>query len=116
MRRPLRQAPRACGARRGRVLDIRGRGRLRGETMAGDRADISFAGGVVHTVEAQTSIAEAVAVSDGRILAVGSDADVQATAGPSTRHIELRGRSLTPGFIDAHAHFTGVGGAQHAID
>src|SRR5690606_13223955 len=35
---------------------------------------------------------------------------------PSTRHIELRCRSLTPGFIDAHAHFTGVGGAQHAID
>ncbi|MPZ99988.1 MAG: amidohydrolase family protein [Dehalococcoidia bacterium] len=84
--------------------------------MAGDRADIILSGGVVHTVDAQDSIAEAVAVSDGRILAVGSDAEVRATAGPSTRHVELRGRSLTPGFIDAHAHFTGVGGAQYAID
>lgn len=84
--------------------------------MAGDRADVVFTGGVVHTVDAQNSIAEAVAVSDGRILAVGSNADVLATAGPQTRHYELDGRGLLPGFIDAHQHFVGVGGAQYAID
>ena len=84
--------------------------------MSGDRADIVFTGGIVHTVDANNSIAEAVAVSDGRILAVGSNAEVNATAAPDTRHVELNGRSLTPGFIDAHQHFTGVGGAQYAID
>ena len=84
--------------------------------MSGDRADIVFTGGIVHTVDASNSIAEGVAVSDGRILAVGSNAEVNPTAGPETRHIELNGRSLTPGFIDAHQHFTGVGGAEYAID
>ncbi len=84
--------------------------------MTGDRADLVFTGGVVHTVDANNHIAEAVAVSDGRILAVGSNAEVTATAGPDTRHVELNGRSLTPGFIDAHQHFTGVGGMAHSID
>lgn len=84
--------------------------------MAGDRADVVFTGGVVHTVDPTNQIAEAVAVSDGRILAVGSNAEVSATAGPGTRRVDLSGRSLLPGFIDAHQHFTGVGGAQYAID
>lgn len=84
--------------------------------MAGDRADMIFTGGVVHTVDANNSIAEAVAVSDGRILAVGSNIEVEATSGPGTRKVNLHGRSLTPGFIDAHHHFVGVGGAQDAID
>ncbi len=84
--------------------------------MAGDRADIIFSGGPVRTVNAQNDIAEAVAVSDGRVLAVGSAADVNATAGPSTQRKDLEGRSLLPGFIDAHQHFAGVGGAQEAIN
>ena len=84
--------------------------------MAGDRADVIFTGGVVHTVDASNSLAEAVAVSDGRILAVGSNAEVSALAGPATRRVELNGRSLLPGFIDAHQHFVGVGAAQYAID
>ncbi|MDP6606536.1 MAG: amidohydrolase [Dehalococcoidia bacterium] len=84
--------------------------------MAGDRADLIFSGGVVHTVDAANSIAEAVAVAGGRILAAGSDAEVRATGGPATTHIELRGRSLLPGFIDSHAHFVGVGGLRDAID
>jgi predicted amidohydrolase YtcJ len=84
--------------------------------MAGDTADIIFQGGAVHTVDARDSIVEAVAVSDGRILAVGSDAEVGATAGNGTMRVDLRGRTLTPGFIDAHHHFVGVGGAEDAID
>lgn len=84
--------------------------------MAGDRADFIFTGGPVHTVDSTNQIADAVAVSDGRILAVGAAAEVNATAGPNTRRFDLAGRSLLPGFIDAHQHFTGVGGAQYAID
>ncbi len=84
--------------------------------MPGDSADLILKNGAVHTVDATNSIAEAVAVSDGRILAAGSNAEVLATAGPGTREVDLRGRSVTPGFIDAHHHFVGVGGAQDAID
>jgi predicted amidohydrolase YtcJ len=84
--------------------------------MAGDRADVVFTGGVVHTVDTSNRIAEAVAVADGRILAVGSNTEVGGYAGPSTRRFDLNGRSLLPGFIDAHQHFVGVGGAQYAID
>ena len=84
--------------------------------MTGERADIVFTGGVVHTVDSNNSIAEAVAVSDGRILAVGSNPEVGATTGPGTRTVELNGRSLTPGFIDAHQHFTSVGGMAFSID
>jgi predicted amidohydrolase YtcJ len=84
--------------------------------MSDGRADLIFSGGVVHTVDGDNNIAEAVAVADGRILSVGSDPEVRATGDLSTTHIELRGRSLLPGLIDSHAHFTGVGGLQDSID
>jgi predicted amidohydrolase YtcJ len=69
-----------------------------------ERADIIFRGGRVITLDAADRVAEAVAVKGNRILAVGSNADVQALAGPRTRVVDLRGRSMTPGFIDAHTH------------
>ncbi len=75
-----------------------------------------FHSGRVHTVDANNSIAEAVAVAGERIVAVGSDASVRALARPGTRMVDLRGRSLLPGFIDAHCHLGGVGGARTAID
>ena len=81
-----------------------------------DGADLIFTGGRVHTVNATNDIAEAVAVGGGRILAVGSNAAVRPLAGPGTRVVELHGRSLLPGFIDAHAHFAGLGAAMAAID
>ena len=84
--------------------------------MPGDRADLILHSGIVHTIDAANSIAEAVALSDGRILAVGSNAEVRATAGNETSQIDLDGRALTPGFIDAHQHFLGIGGAQESID
>jgi predicted amidohydrolase YtcJ len=81
-----------------------------------ERADLIFTGGRVHTVDAANTVAEAVALKGDRILATGSDATISGYAGPETRRIELRGRSLLPGFHDAHAHFTGVGASMDAID
>jgi predicted amidohydrolase YtcJ len=81
-----------------------------------NQADLIFTGGRVHTVNPTNDIAEAVAVGNGRILAVGSDASIRPMAGPGTRVIELRGRSLLPGLIDAHAHFAGLGASKEAID
>ena len=65
-------------------------------------ADLIFTGGRVHTVNATNDVVPALAVGGGRVLAAGSDADVRALAGTGARVVELRGRSLLPGFIDAH--------------
>jgi hypothetical protein len=67
-------------------------------------ADLVFVNGAVYTVDAARSWAQAVAVKDGRITAVGSDDDIAELRGPGTRVIDLRGRLLLPGFQDAHAH------------
>lgn len=67
-------------------------------------ADLVFSGGSVWTMDASRPRAEAVAVHAGRIVAVGSDADINGWLGPRTRRIDLRGRTLLPGFQDAHAH------------
>jgi predicted amidohydrolase YtcJ len=77
---------------------------------------VVFTNGTVHTVDVGNAIAEAVAVENDRIVAVGSNADALAWSGPATRRIDLRGRSLTPGFIDAHHHLTWLGSAQDSID
>ena len=79
-------------------------------------ADLIFTSGQVHTVNRDNAVVEAVAIEGGRISGAGSNADVQALAGPNTRRVDLRGRPLLPGFIDAHAHFPGVGASMGAID
>ena len=67
-------------------------------------ADLVLRGGGVHTVDPARPSATAVAVGGGRIVAVGDDGDVAALIGSATRVIELRGRTLLPGFQDAHCH------------
>jgi predicted amidohydrolase YtcJ len=68
-------------------------------------ADVILTNGKIITVDAQFSIAPAVAVRGDRIVAVGTNQDITRLAGPSTRRIDLRGRSVVPGLIDNHAHF-----------
>jgi predicted amidohydrolase YtcJ len=67
-------------------------------------ADLVLRGGRIATMDAARSWATALAVHDGRIVAVGSDRVVEGLIGPRTRVIELRGRTVTPGFQDAHVH------------
>ena len=67
-------------------------------------AELIFTGGSVHTVDPSRPRAEAVAVAGGRIVAVGDDADIRALAVTSTRVVELEGRTVLPGFQDAHLH------------
>ncbi len=67
-------------------------------------ADLVLLGGRIATMDAARSWVTAVAVRDGRLAAVGPDATVRPHIGPSTRLIELRGRTVTPGFQDAHVH------------
>ena len=70
-------------------------------------ADLVFVNGNIITVDSTDRIAQAVAVKDGRILAVGTTAAIDSLAGPSTERIDLGGLTMTPGLLDAHAHFAG---------
>src|SRR5262245_34684569 len=72
-------------------------------------ADLVLVGGKVWTGDAARPEAEAVAVWGGRILLVGTDAEVRALAGPGTRVADLKGRRVVPGFNDAHVHVLGGG-------
>ena len=67
-------------------------------------ADLVLRGGRIATMDAARSWASALAVRDGRIVAVGTDREIAAFIGTSTRVIALRGRTVTPGFQDAHVH------------
>ena len=78
-----------------------------------DRADLAFVGGGVYTVDAIRPWAEAVAVRDGRILAVGTDRDIRERCGARTEVVELGGRMLLPAFQDAHVHAS-AGGLNRA--
>lgn len=72
-------------------------------------ADALYQGGPIVTVDDDQPMAEALAVKDGRILAVGREQDLQIHVGPSTQLIDLQGKTLAPGFIDGHAHVSGFG-------
>jgi hypothetical protein len=74
-------------------------------------ADTILVNGHVLTVDPQDTVADAVAIRDGKILAVGSNEAVRALAGPDSHVIDLHGRTATPGLIDAHAHIAD-GGVQ----
>ncbi len=67
--------------------------------------DLVFLGGNVLTMDKADHRAEAVAVDKGKIVAVGANAEIKQLTDPGTRIVEMRGRTLLPGFIDAHNHF-----------
>ncbi|MCH7749259.1 MAG: amidohydrolase [Acidobacteria bacterium] len=70
--------------------------------------DTIWVNGTVITMEGE-QVVQAVAVLGDQIVAVGSDAEVRALAGPQTRVVDLDGRTMTPGFYAAHDHFPGSG-------
>jgi predicted amidohydrolase YtcJ len=71
---------------------------------AGEVADTVFHHGRIHTQNPRRDIVEAVALRGNRILATGSDAAIDALVGPRTRVVDLGGRIVLPGLIDAHTH------------
>ena len=70
-------------------------------------ADVVLTHGHVYTADAKSRWAEAVAVKDGKIIYVGSNAGVKAQQGRNTREIDLGGRLLLPGLFDTHNHTDG---------
>lgn len=84
---------------------------------ASQTPDLILIHGTILTVDAKDSIAEAVAITNGKIVAVGSTADIERRAGPTTRVIDLHGLTATPGLIDTHGHFAegGVDEVYHVV-
>jgi predicted amidohydrolase YtcJ len=80
-------------------------------------ADTIYTGGPIITMNDATPRAQAVAVKDGKIIAVGTTQDIEKFKAPTTNTIDLAGKTLLPGFIDAHGHVftTGIQAASANI-
>ncbi|MBC8167643.1 MAG: amidohydrolase family protein, partial [Bryobacteraceae bacterium] len=72
-------------------------------------ADLILRNGKFVTLEKANPTAEALAIRADRIVAVGTTASMAKLIGPTTRTIDLGGRLATPGFIESHGHFAGIG-------
>ncbi len=91
----------ACGAPETKQSEARQQTRQQARTV--------FVNGVVYTADGAGSLAEAVAVADGRILRVGARDEIMALAGEETEIVDMRGGMLLPGFTDAHTHLVDGG-------
>src|SRR5579859_5908307 len=79
---------------------------------AATNPDVILTNGRILTEDAHNSVVEAVAISKGRLVALGTSAQIRALAGKATQVIDLRAQTATPGLIDAHAHLA-AGGVDH---
>jgi predicted amidohydrolase YtcJ len=86
------------------------------QAPAPEPADLVLRGGKIVTLDARVAEAQALAARNGAIVAVGSNADIARFVGPSTQVIELNGQLAIPGFIEGHAHFTGIGEGKLNLD
>ncbi|HEX8332060.1 MAG TPA: amidohydrolase [Segetibacter sp.] len=80
-----------------------------------DEVDIIVHNGIVYTVNDQFAVAEAFAVSEGKIIAVGTSQDILKKY-KAKETIDAKGQAVYPGFIDAHAHFVGFGQSLFQVD
>ena len=79
-------------------------------------ADSIIYGGTIYTVGGQHTTVEAVAVRGDKILAVGAMDEITSYKGDSTKMIDLKGKTMTPGFIEGHGHFMGLGYNKLQLD
>ncbi len=86
---------------------------LTGSAFA-ETPDAVYLGGKILTLDASESVAEAIAVREGKILAVGTDDEIGALAGAETKRIDLKGRTVIPGIIESHCH--SIGASRAALD
>src|SRR5712675_3557697 len=66
--------------------------------------DTILLNGKIVTLDAKSSVVQALAIRDGRVVAVGHDDEVKKLAGPNTRTVDVGGRTVIPGLIDSHIH------------
>jgi predicted amidohydrolase YtcJ len=80
---------------------------LSGEWLLAQPADLAVVNARIHTADPAHPAAKAMAIRNGRILAIGDD--VRQHTGPATRILDLRGAAVIPGLIDSHVHMEGFG-------
>ena len=80
------------------------------------KADLVIWGGPIYTVNGQNEKAEAVVVASDTILYTGSRSEAEKYVGEGTRVVDLQGKTMTPGFIESHAHIMGVGYNRLNVD
>ena len=78
-------------------------------------ADTILYNGKIITVDENFSIAQALAISDGRVLQVGENRKIKKLAEPTTTLVDLGGKTVVPGFIDTHPHMIHVGSGSAAV-
>jgi predicted amidohydrolase YtcJ len=71
--------------------------------------------GKILTLDGGSSVVEALAVRDGKILATGNSASIKSLAGAATRVLDLAGKTVVPGLIDTHAHFKAAGLSEYVV-
>jgi len=79
-------------------------------------ADTVIVNANVVTLKDEESRAEAVAIRDGRIVAVGSNAEIRKLIGDETRVLDVGGKTVVPGFFDCHVHMIGFGQHMQMLD
>src|SRR5262249_4319044 len=79
---------------------------------AATNPDVILTNGHILTEASRHSVGEVVAISKGRLVALGTNAKIRPLAGKATQVIDLHGQTATPGLIDAHAHLAS-GGVDH---
>src|ERR1044071_931257 len=80
-----------------------------------EKADLLLYNAVIYTVDSTFSTAEAMAVKDGKIIETGKSSDLE-NKYDATEKIDAGGKSVYPGFIDAHAHFFGYGNSLQRVN
>ena len=86
------------------------------ETSAENPATLVLRGGTVISVDPEVGNAQAIAVNDHTITALGSNEEIAAFIGPETQVIELEGRAVIPGFIEGHGHFLSLGRVKQNLE
>jgi predicted amidohydrolase YtcJ len=79
-------------------------------------ADLILQGGKIYTLDDAQPIVEAVAVKDGKIVFAGSAQAVEEFKSEKTKIFDLKGNTLTPGFIEGHGHIMGLGYNEMNLD
>ncbi len=80
-----------------------------------EKIDLLVYNATIYTVDSSFSTAEAMAVKDGKIIAIGKTADIEKEF-DATDKLDAQGKFIYPGFIDAHAHFVGYGMSLQRVD
>ena len=84
-------------------------------SCANNKVDTIIHHAVIYTVDSAYTTAEAMAIKDGKIVAVGKNEEIQKKY-TATENIDAAGKAVYPGFIDAHAHFVGYGRSLFQVD